>query len=148
MREIRGLERFHGRRKRFRWRSVIVPVLFGLLLFAVVMFGESSAGTAVRRAKAQNSVEQIVTACQAFKTEYSALPETPENYRLIEILRGENPQKIEFLTLKKSEVNANEEMIDPWKTPYRIVFGPKPEVKAMSAGPDKVFGTKDDITNP
>jgi len=36
---------------------------------------------------------------------------------------------------------------NPWGTPFRITFGPNSDVSVISAGPDKIFGTPDDITN-
>ena len=44
-------------------------------------------------------------------------------------------------------MNPNGEIIDPWKTPYRIIFDTDSKVHIVSAGPDKIFGTPDDITS-
>ena len=97
--------------------------------------------------KASNYVAQIYTACQAFRTEYGGLPESPENCRLKKILGGDNPRGIEFLFTRPTDLNPNGEMIDPWGTPFRITFDPDSKVHVISAGPDKIFGTADDIPN-
>jgi type II secretory pathway pseudopilin PulG len=99
------------------------------------------------RAKASDQANQIYTACLAYKTEYGTLPENSENYRLIKILCGDNPRKIEFLSLIPRDVNPNGEMIDQWGTPFRITFDSDAKIHVVSAGPDKIFGTPDDITN-
>jgi hypothetical protein len=103
--------------------------------------------TAAKRAKAQNEISQITTACENYKNEYFVLPDSTENYRLTKVLCGDNPRKIAFLTPGPSDMNANGELIDPWGTPFRITFDAKSGPHAVSAGPDKIFGTKDDITN-
>jgi hypothetical protein len=121
----------------------IILVLIGDILLA----GIGSGLKASPRAKASNQIIQICTACQNYATEYGTLPPTSENYRLIKILSGDNPRGIPFITLRPSDLSPNGEMIDPWKTPFRITFDPDSKVHVVSAGPDKIFGTPDDITN-
>ena len=75
------------------------------------------------------------------------MPETTDNTRLQKILSGDNPRKIAFLLLKPTDLNSTGEMIDSWGTPFRITYGPESTVHVISAGPDKIFGTTDDITN-
>jgi type II secretory pathway pseudopilin PulG len=100
-----------------------------------------------KRASVTNHANQIFSACTAYHAEYGELPSTSENYRLVKILVGDNPRKIEFLSLKPSDLTPNGDMIDSWGTPFRIGFDSASKVHVVSVGPDKIFGTPDDITN-
>jgi len=132
-------------KKKF-WTPYGVLAFLIILVFIISIPG-GAPGRAAFIAKASNYVSQIDTACQAYRTEYGTLPPTSENYRLKKILCGDNPRGIPFITLKPSDLSPNGDMIDPWKTPFRIVFDPESKVHVISAGPDKIFGTPDDITN-
>lgn len=92
-------------------------------------------------------MNQIMTACQNYQIEYGALPQASENSRLVAILCGDNPRKIECFAPSRNDLNPNHEVIDFWKTPFRITFRPDSKIEVISAGPDKIFGTQDDITN-
>jgi hypothetical protein len=122
----------------------IILVLIGDMLLAGIGNGLKAALPGPR---ASNDIVQICTACQYYVIEYGALPPTSENYRLKKILCGDNPRGIAFLNLRSSDFSLNGEMIDPWKTPFRIAFDSDSKVHVISAGPDKIFGTPDDITN-
>ncbi len=102
---------------------------------------------AAQESRVANLEKQIQTACTAYMAEYGTLPSTAENYQLIKILKKDNPRGIIFLNTSPQDMNANGELIDPWGTPLRITFDSNSKVHAISAGPDKVFGTPDDVTN-
>ena len=91
--------------------------------------------------------KQIEAACVAYKAKNGTLPPSSENYRLVQILKQDNPQGTSFMGNSPYSLNANGEIVDPWGTPFRITFGPDSKVHASSAGPDKIFGTPDDVTN-
>ena len=133
-------------KKRF-WTIYGVLALILLVLLVMATSTGPAQFTLALKAEASDEAGQIHTACQSYAVEYGAFPQTPENYRLIKILCGDNPRKIEFISLKPRQVSPNGEMIDPWGTPFRITFDPGAEVHVISAGPDKIFGTPDDITN-
>ena len=134
-------------RKR-RWTFYGVAALILFILFVVACLDGSGPNIRVaRRMYTSNQVSLINAACQNYAIEYGALPPTSENYRLKKILCGDNQRKIEFLTLNPKDVSPNGEMIDPWGTPFRINFYSGTNVDVISAGPDKIFGTPDDITN-
>ena len=131
------------------WLSYVVvclTLIFVLgLLFAPLA---TDRGTPAREVRARSLAAQLETACFAYLTEYGTLPPTSENYRLIKILSEDNPRKIVFLNLRPIDLSPNGELLDPWGTPYRITFDSNSKVHMVSAGPDKVFGTPDDVTNP
>jgi len=98
-----------------------------------------------RRTRIYVLVTNIQTAILAYQTEYGIPPEAASNFRLVKVLTGDNPRKIEFLSLKPSQLNPDGEIIDPWGTPFQIRAGADGKVHMKSAGPDKTFGTGDDI---
>ena len=74
-------------------------------------------------------------------------PDASNNARLIMILSGDNPRKIEFIKLKPPVLNSNGEVQDEWGMPLQISIGVHTKIRVTSAGPDKIFGTPDDIAN-
>ncbi len=128
---------------------IVRLAFYGLVtLFALVFFG-GRGGPLLMAHRSEASLEMgaITMASKDYAKEYGMLPPASENYRLFAFLSGDNPRKIEFVSLKKSQMNANREMIDPWGTPFRITFVSDSEIHVVSAGPDKIFGTSDDIPN-
>jgi len=134
-------------KKRSRTIYGVVALALFILLVMAGLDGSGPHLVVARSAKASSQASLIGVGCQAYETEYGTLPPTLENHRLIKILCGDNPHKIEFLSLKPSDISPNGEMIDPWGTPFRITFDSDSKVLVISAGPDKIFGTPDDITN-
>jgi hypothetical protein len=126
-------------------KTIIVGFVLLVLLSSIV----SSTGppSTAKRFRTAALATNVDLACQNYRTEYGTLPSASENKRLVAALCGDNPHKIEFLSLKKTDLNPNGELIDSWKTPLRSIFLPGSKVQVISAGPDKIFGTQDDITN-
>lgn len=138
------------KRTRMWWIARILGALL-ILLFIGLAFPGHGPLNAGRKAIALTMTNQFDVACQMYKTEYGCYPSTSENYRLYIILNGgklekDNSRGIQFMSFNKREISPNGEILDPWQTPYRIVFDDK-GVLVTSAGKDKLFGTKDDITN-
>jgi hypothetical protein len=75
-------------------------------------------------------------------------PASSENNVFTETLFGIRPPHKAYLEPSSYIVqNSNHELIDGWGTPLRFVFKGKNDFLIISAGPDKIFGTADDITN-
>ena len=62
---------------------------------------------------------------------------------VMQSLLGENRRKVQFLSLSAGSINAKGEFVDPWKTPYQIEINSN--VSIRSAGPNRLFGDKDDV---
>jgi len=93
--------------------------------------------------------DRIRSACLNYAVEYNRLPPDSDNKRLTVALTGDNARHIQFLWLTQNETNADGEMIDQWGTPLKVTFYDTSGIQVASAGPDKVFGTSDDIvSNP
>ncbi len=87
----------------------------------------------------------IETACLSYLTEYNRLPPSYDNQKLTAALLGDNSRHIAFISLSKDQLDSDNEMVDRWGTPLRINFQGATGVQVISAGPDRLFNTADDI---
>ena len=83
----------------------------------------------------------------ALQSYYSAFEKYPTgtDVQIFNALRGKNPRNFVFFDVGSRGVGTNGELLDPWKTPYRIEFIAQTNFVIRSAGPDQKFGDKDDI---
>ena len=131
----------------------LTMALLALALLALGYFANKELDTfdkAVAAKKIQHEAEfarTIRDACLSYAVEYNRLPPDSNNQRLTAALTGDNTRHVAFLSLSKNQLNANGEMIDRWGTPLKINFQGTSGIQVASAGPDKVFGTFDDIVS-
>lgn len=137
----------------------IIAILMGLLFPAFKGVQDQA-----KRTQAKNDVTQIVTAINAFYTEYGKYPlatdDTPiaDNAALMNELRGlasqtQNPKLIVFFsppdskdpTKPRSGIGADGKDYDPWGLPYVVVIDgnydnqiDNPYNKDTGAGADKI----------
>jgi hypothetical protein len=102
---------------------------------------------AERIAQTQNRLAQVHTAVLSYETEYGVSPPGSDNASLIKALEGDNPRKIEFINLKPTDTDSAGEIIDSWGTPLQIIMTNPNHPVVKSAGPDKIWNTKDDLSN-
>ncbi|MCE0485164.1 MAG: hypothetical protein LV479_13125 [Methylacidiphilales bacterium] len=119
---------------------------FVLLFEALVAGGPSIKAT--QRAKTNATMEAIQTAIVAYQTEYGTSPPEDSNAELAKVLEGANPRRIAFISMLPRDSNAQGEILDAWGTPLRIKVTKITPLQIQSAGPDKVWNTKDDVTLP
>jgi hypothetical protein len=89
---------------------------------------------------ATDSVSKMIT---AFHTRMGENP-VGTNAEITKALMGENPVHATF-SQEPPTLNAKGELIDPWGTPYFFHQISGNEMVIISAGPDKIMGTADDI---
>ena len=99
----------------------------------------------------QVEASQVQTAVLNYYTEYGSYPVAAENATLMKILtmagpQG-NPRGIVFIRFPADHFNTKGELVDPWGTAIQLAVLSNGTVLARSAGPDRVFGTADDIGN-
>lgn len=83
-------------------------------------------------------VDNLFEAFHQFKVHVGSYP-VGNNVEIAKsLLEGNNPKKIVILAVKKAELNAKGEIVDPWGTPLKIYFANN-EVLIRSAGPNKQF---------
>src|SRR5579863_3754577 len=93
------------KRKLFHACWLAASILIVIMLFDA---GGPHPGVA-RRAKTYALMEQIQTAILNYQTEYGVPPAGNDNAILIRVLEGDNPRKIEFLSLRPVDTNAKGE---------------------------------------
>ena len=125
--------------------------LIALLVIAVCLVYLAS-GTmephSSREGETIGLIAAIDAALSAYETDHKgALPPSSENYLLVKELTSGGPTNKAYILPRRNELNANREFVDGWGTPLRFVFKGKDDARIISAGPDKIFGTPDDITN-
>ena len=99
------------------------------------------AWTTVRlNARASNlnvDVENLFVGLQRYK-EYVGQYPNGSNAKIVKALMGENPKSVIILVGRKTDLNSQGELIDPWGTPLRIYFAGE-GILIRSAGPNKRF---------
>ncbi|MGH7938498.1 MAG: type II secretion system protein [Bryobacteraceae bacterium] len=127
--------------KAFTLIELLVVITIIAILMALLFPAFRSVQDHARRTQAKNDLTQIVTAVNAFYTEYGKYPlatdDTPitDNAALLAELRGlpgatENPKQIVFLsppdardaTNPRSGIGSNGRYYDPWGSTYIIAI--------------------------
>jgi hypothetical protein len=103
-----------------------------------------SARVAAEPSKTETDIAQLHRALAAYFHEYNTLP-TGNSVAVMKSLTGDNPRKFIFFAFSSARMGADGAFLDEWKTAFRITF-PKPATaEVRSAGPDREFGTHDDV---
>jgi hypothetical protein len=116
---------------------IIVVLLAGI--GAVWGWNAASNWTKEKSVRAFNAeVDNLFDAFHQYRTHVGSYPSGNSVDIAKALLEGNNPKKIIILAVKKADVNAKGEIIDPWGTPLKIYFANN-EVLIRSAGPNKNF---------
>ena len=134
--------------KEYNLKQSVVIVIVGLTLLWVCLysfvFPFLVGGGPGKVPRARSDESQLGAGIKEYKSVFGNYP-TGENASVVRALVGDNPKKLLLLNLGVNSTNKNGELIDPWKTPYKIVFDGANSFNIFSAGPDQTFGDKDDI---
>lgn len=85
----------------------------------------------------------LQNAMRDYKLEYETFP-AGKYAEVVAKLAGDNPRHLKFLGVEKFHLNRDGLYSDTWGTPFQIDIS-NDTVVVSSAGPDKVFGTADDV---
>lgn len=132
-----------------RIRPGFVYTLLSLLLIGIlaqVLFPAFSGRGRPKRPRALTDMRNLRAALIQYHAEFGEYP-SGENSDILKILSGENSKKIKLFNVNPKSVNSRGEFLDPWKTPYEIKIVEQTNCTISSAGPNRVFGDKDDLTN-
>jgi len=124
-----------------------IALAVGILVFLLLIVGtidEPIEGSKLLRTRAL--IEAMVAATQSYIADNGSLPKILDDRGLYDLLTGADSGKV-YLLFKTSQMNSDGELVDAWGTPFRVRYVSDKQVGITSAGPDKVFGTADDITN-
>jgi hypothetical protein len=133
--------------KKYGLRFVLVT---GILILAVFRFLYVAAPPFYARRpglETMSMIQALTTAYATYVTDNGSLPKNVENRRFQMAISGDNAKKEAYMHFNKNQVDAGSELVDAWGTPLRISYLSDAEVSIISAGPDKIFSTADDLTN-
>ena len=99
----------------------------------------------MRTIRTREVLSQVYGGILAYETEYGTQPTSSNNLDVVEILKGKNPRKIEFISFSPWELDPKGEVIDGWGTPIRISYPDPKNPLVQSSGADRVWGTADDL---
>ena len=120
-----------------------------LLLFSLILLGNIFLPHLVDGKPAKIPLARMeISNLSAALTHYQAeLAENPSGTKanILKTLLGENSKKLPFLHVNPKAVNSRGEFMDPWKTPYQINIIGQTNFIIRSAGPNRIFGDKDDL---
>ncbi len=94
----------------------------------------------------RSAIEATTRMITAYHTRMGENP-VGTNAEITKALLGGNPVHANF-SQDAPTLNAKGELIDPWGTPYFFHQISGDHMQIISAGPDKILGTADDIVQP
>ena len=68
-----------------------------------------------------------------------------DNEEITAVLAGDNPLRFAFIAPRHPAINAEGQLCDRWGSPYRLHQLSGSAMEIWSAGPDRKFGTADDV---
>lgn len=90
--------------------------------------------------------QDIETASLMFRDFRTIMGQNPvgTNAEIMKAINGGNPKGARLMH-EGQQLNGNGELVDRWGTPYFFHQMSATNMEITSAGPDKIFGTSDDI---
>jgi hypothetical protein len=123
----------------------------GFILLLIAVVGCLVIGPMVYRTdrdypikKVELEMSELVFGMEGHHHEFGSYP-SGMPAEILAVLFGNNPQKLVFLSVGKANTNSTGEFIDPWRTPYQIIFDSSNHFTIWSAGKNKRFGDGDDF---
>jgi hypothetical protein len=104
-----------------------------------------SNGAAISHEKAMIELDKIHRMIRDFHTLMGQNP-VGTNAEIMAAVMGKNPKQATLGPPEGQQLNAKKELIDPWGTPYFFHQLSGDVMEIHSAGPDRIFGTADDLT--
>lgn len=91
----------------------------------------------MKTTKFSEDVENLFVALQQYKEYVGAYP-SGSNADIVKALKGQNPKNVIILVGRKTDLNSQGEMVDPWGTALRIYFSGN-GILIRSAGSNRRF---------
>ena len=95
-------------------------------------------------ARARQDIDTVSLMFRDFRTLMGQNP-VGTNAEIMKAINGGNPKGARLLH-EGQQLNGNGELVDSWGTPYFFHQMSATNMEITSAGPDKIFGTADDVT--
>jgi len=143
-----------GKRRKFPilTRSTLWLVILLLTLALIGIVAGLLVPIAIRQrvgplAETRALLSSLGLAVEAYGQEYGHLPSSV-NLDLAKELTGQNAKGIPFIVFRPRSLSVGGEVVDSWQMPLRFVWADGRSAQIISAGPDLMFGTADDIKWP
>jgi len=95
---------------------------------------------------AKRDLEILNSVFEAWRTNFSAEGNpVGENAEITLALAGDNPLKFAFISPRHPAIDGSGQLCDRWGTAYRLHQLSGTDMEIWSAGPDRHFGTSDDV---
>lgn len=117
----------------------------GLLFLLALLPSRGGPTKAVKIAATEIQMHQIETAFLSYQAEYGTIPPARNQAELMKDLLGDNPRQITFLNLRARDQDAEGHVLDIWGTPFCLTILDSQHLQILSAGPDKIWQTPDDL---
>jgi hypothetical protein len=112
-----------------------------LLLLAGVLIPTVSGGGPAEPYITRHEMSQASISLRIYYQEYGELPADTDSVRLVQILEGDNPRKLNFYTANRTRSKTGE-FLDGWDRP--LIFKPRNGgLLIRSAGKDGIYYTKE-----
>ncbi len=95
-------------------------------------------------AAAAIDLDKVNLMLRDFRTRMGVNP-VGTNAEIMKAVMGDNPKRARLGPPEGQNLNGNGELVDRWGTPYFFHQMSAASMEIHSAGPDKTFGTPDDI---
>jgi len=92
--------------------------------------------------KVTHEMSALIVAIDSYRGKFEKLPEKDS---ILRRLCGDNAEQIKFLEWPTESIGSHGQPIDQWGTDYQITLSTN-RITIISAGKNKRFGDKDDIT--
>ena len=132
-------------------KIVVIAFLVGIGVEVWILWPRAGCGppphATLLHMHCQGDIARLSLACHEYLIDYGTNP-TGDLAALVAQLKGDNPHHKAYMEFPSKKVNKRGEFIDPWGSPFEVSFDPtNGEACIRSAGRDKQFGDKDDITS-
>jgi len=119
-------------KRTYRWVGLVIFLLLGVAIAISPLWDSQQSKVKVI---AKRDTELFLAGLEAYHAEYGEYP-SGDNRTLIHILKGDNPNKIQFVDLPEKSFNAHGEFVDPWGHPYRVDLSNPSKIRIWSIGKD------------
>lgn len=124
---------------------VIIIMILCLVILVVSVFFFVVAWPEHRRRGTSQVIFVLEKLLEEYKADHGAYPQDG-NSGCVAALGGDNPKEKVYLKSARGFVDEGL-FIDFYRTPLRFEFPQDARARIVSAGPDKVFDTADDLTS-
>ena len=124
--------------------ALTVLLILVLLIVFLWPFSRRGPGSEPKISLVDAEMNAFLLAMQSYQSAFGCFP-SGNTSNVVQSLVGKNPRSLQFLNLTARSTDSNGQFVDPWGTPYQIIVDSN--VTVCSAGPNKLFGDKDDIVH-